>query len=405
MEILIVTTRVPYPPHKGDKLKVYNIVKNLAGKNSVKVLCLYRKRSELEYLDNIRSLGADIEAIHHSFLRSAFNLLFFFFSKEPIQVLLYKSTRLARRLSEVVRENSPDVVYFHFIRSAQYIDSVPGSKTTRVLDFTDAVSLYLTRFANAEKNPFVKFGVGVERDRIAGYEKIAEKFDSCFICSPTDREYLSGKEIQADFRILPNGVDTRLFVKSERSYDEDRIIFTGNMPYFPNEDAAVYFAQVVMPIIWKLRPTAKFYIVGGRPTKKIRRLASDKIIVTGFVENIAAEYLKSAVAIAPMRFGAGTLNKVIEAIVLGLPVVATSIAVSGLAEEVKEFVEVADGPQDFAKKVAGFLAKHSGNTCHSEDDFEKVRRMLSWENIIERFADDLQELSMEKKAKRPVQMK
>lgn len=380
MNILIVTTRVPYPPFKGDKLKVYNIVKHLAKNNSVKVLCLAKNASELKCLDGIRSLGAEIEAVRHSTLSSLAIAALNLFSRKPIQVLLFRSKRLSKRLAEVVREDSFDVVYFHFIRSAQYVKDVSQTKAFKVLDFTDAVSLYLSRFVEAEKNPFIRLLVRVEKNRIARYEHVAETFDACFICSPLDRDYLLKKGVKSDFHILPNGVDTEVFKSADQIFDKNRIIFTGNMPYFPNEDAVLYFAKVIMPKILEEVPSARFYVVGGSPTRKIRKLSSQSVIVTGFVENIAAEYLKSAVAIAPMRFGAGTLNKVIEPVVLGVPVVATSIAVRGLPDVVQKFVCVADSPEEFADAVINILRNRNVN--RPPEEFEEITEALSWERIV-----------------------
>jgi glycosyltransferase involved in cell wall biosynthesis len=305
------------------------------------------------------------------------------FTRRPIQVSLFKSDRLGKRLSQIAGQDHYDVIYFHFIRSAQYIRSVPHDSALKVLDFTDAVSLYLSRFAEAERNPIIRHLVRNERNRVAAYESIAESFDTCFICSPLDRDYLVNKGIKADFQILPNGVDTEAFRGSNESFDANRIIFTGNMPYFPNEDAVVHFAKAILPMILKEIPSAKFYVVGGSPTRKIRNLSSENVIVTGFVEDISAEYVKSAVAIAPMRFGAGTLNKVIEPIVLGIPVVATSIAVRGLPDAAQKTVHVVDSPEGFAKAVVDVL--RSKNTRKPCDQLDEVREVLSWENIVDNF--------------------
>ncbi len=390
MKILIVTTRVPYPPFKGDKLKVYNIVKHLAKRNSVKVLCLTKNVAEVKYLDGVRLLGAEIEAVRLSTMHSLLNVGLNFFSGKPNQVSLFRSRQLGKRLAEIVDRDSPDVVYFHFIRSAQYVKDMPRSKAIKVLDFTDAVSLYLSRFVEAEKNPFIRLLVRNERNRIEEYEHIAKKFDACFICSPLDRDYLINRGIKADFRILPNGVDTDMFKKSDGALDKNRIIFTGNMPYFPNEDAVVHFTKVIMPRILEKVPSAKFYVVGGSPTRRIRRLASSNVIVTGFVESISVEYQKSAVAIAPMRFGAGTLNKVIEPIVLGIPVVATSIAVHGLPDAAQRIIQIADNPDEFASAVINILKNK--NIRKSYKEFDELRESLSWEKIVGDFEDNLKNL-------------
>lgn len=385
MKIVIVTTRIPYPPHKGDKLKIYNIVKHLAEHNEVKVLCLSRSSSESKYLDGIRSLGAEIETVHHSLLRSFLGAALGLFSRRPLQVSLYRSRKLGKRLAEIVATDKPDVVYYHFIRSAQYVEFVPAGRTMNVLDFTDAVSLYLTRFAAAVKNPFIKLVVLFERDRIAGYEKIAESFDTTFICSEFDRNYLLEKGINAKFEILPNAVDTAAFVGKDIRPEKHRIIFTGNMPYFPNEDAVLHFVRDIFPNILREIPDARLYLVGRRPTRKIKRLASENIVVTGFVEDIVSEYQRSAVAIAPIRFGAGTLNKVIEAVVLGVPVVASEIAVRGLPALVQKYVEVAADDSEFASRVVRILRGNAGPNPAEKIDLDEVRATLSWKRVVGEF--------------------
>lgn len=385
MRIIIVTTRVPYPPHKGDKLKIYNIVRHLAGQNKVKVLCLSRGPSESELLSGIRALGAEIETVQHSMLRSLLGAFLGLFSRRPLQVSLYRSGKLGRRLAEIVRDEEPDVVYYHFIRSAQYIEYVDRNRTVNVLDFTDAVSLYLTRFIDAVRNPLTKFMIRFERGRISGYEHIAERFDTAFICSEFDRDYLKGKGIKANFQILPNAVDTESFSRSDVGVDQKRIIFTGNMPYFPNEDAVLHFTRKIFPDILAVIPDAKLFLVGRKPTRKIRKLASENVIVTGFVEDIVTEYQKSAVAIAPTRFGAGTLNKVIEPIVLGVPVVATSIAVRGLPARVQRYVQVAQSDAEFSAKVVELLKKGAEGRVSTVSELDEVRAALSWKTVVSEF--------------------
>lgn len=340
----------------------------------------------------MRALGADIEAVPHSLLKSAIGALIGVFTRRPIQVSLYRSGRLGRRLAEIASAFDPDVIYFHFIRSAQYIEYVSSVKPVKVLDFTDAVSLYLSRFVETERNPVSRWLIKMERDRIAAYERIAEKYDASFICSTLDRDYLLGKGIRADFHILPNGVDTELFKGTRRTPDKRRVIFTGNMPYFPNEDAVLYFVSTIFPRVLREVPDAKLFVVGRCPTRKVRSLASENIIVTGFVDNIVTEYLKSAVAIAPTRFGAGTLNKVIEPIVLGVPVVATSIAVRGLPSAAQRFVHVADSPDDFGNGLVEILKQESLEGGLSENGLESVRHSLSWERIVADFEEDLRKI-------------
>jgi glycosyltransferase involved in cell wall biosynthesis len=255
-------------------------------------------------------------------------------------------------------------------------------KQINVLDFTDAVSLYLKRFSEVEKNPFKKAFIKIEQKRIENYEKIAEKFHTLFICSDVDKEYLINKGMKINIRILNNGVDLDNFRPAKLEYERHRIIFTGNMPYYANYDAAIYFSERIFPKILSTIPEAEFYIVGQRPPLKVRNLESKHIHVTGFVSDITSEYLKSAVNVAPMRFGAGTLNKVIESIALGVPVVATPVAVNGLPKELSKYIVVAEDDKKFADMVVSII----NNPKYREETLEEgkkiIRELLDWTKIV-----------------------
>ncbi len=386
MKILIVTPRIPYPPFRGDKLKIYNIAKHLSKNNSVKILTFHRNEFQLKDLANFAKHGIEIETVKLSLFESLFRTAAALFSRIPFQVAFFKSTKMKKKMGEVLENEKFDAVYYHLIRSAQYLTETGSGKTAlNVIDYTDAVSLYLTRFAEIEKNPFKKFFINMEQKRVADYEKIAEKFDTLFICSNVDKQFLLDKGIKAKIELLNNGIDTSYFKADETEFEENRIIFTGNMPYYANYDAALYFADEIFPKILQNVPDAEFFIVGQKPPQKIKALASGKIFVTGFVPDIKKEYLKSAVNVAPMRFGAGTLNKVIESIALGVPVVATKIAVGGLPKELEKYIFVADSADEFASYVVKIIKDPSVRTELMEEGKRVITELLSWDKVVAGF--------------------
>jgi len=356
----------------------------------VKILSFLRNKKQFTDLENFRKTGIQIETVKLSVLQSLFRIISALFSQIPFQVAWFSSDKMKRKIREELSKNNFDVVYFHLIRTAQYLDSA-GGENLKVIDFTDAVSLYLSRFAEIEKNPFKKLFIRIEHSRIKSYEKIAEKFQAIFICSEIDKEYLKKCGINANIKIMNNGIDIDYFSSDSRDFEKDRIIFTGNMPYHANYDAAIYFAKEIFPFILKEKPGTKFFIVGQKPPHKIKALESENIFVTGFVPDIKKEYLRSAVNVAPMRFGAGTLNKVIESIALGVPVVATSIAVEGLPNELKKYVYVADNSKEFSQLVLEILKKPAlRNQLWKEGQFV-IREMLGWEKVVNKFENDLED--------------
>ncbi len=390
MNILIITPRIPYPPFRGDKLKIFNIAKILSKNNSVTIFTFLRSKKYLKDLEKLEKHGIKVEVVKLSIIPSLIKIFFAVFTSTPFQVAWFQSSKMKKKITASLKEGKFDVVYYHLIRSAQYLDADSSStKILNVIDFTDAVSLYLKRFAEIEKNPIKKLFIKIEQKRIENYEKIAEKFHTLFICSPIDQDFLKKRGINANVKILKNGLDVSYFKPSDIEFDSKRIIFTGNMPYYANYDAAIFFANEIFPIILQKIPDAEFYIVGQKPPKRIINLASENIIVTGFVQDIKAEYQKSAVNVAPMRFGAGTLNKVIESIALGVPVVATSIATAGLPEELIKFIFVADSKEKFADYVINVLQNENIRKSYVSDGKSLITSTLSWDKIVGEFEEYL----------------
>ena len=390
MKILIITPRIPYPPYRGDKLKIFNISRILVKSNDVHIITFFRKNSDKELIKPLEELGIKVSLIRLTHIESIINVLIAIFQTIPFQVAWYKSKKMKNGVDGILKKMDFDVVYHHLIRTAQYLSEEGKTSRLNVIDFTDAVSLYLSRMVEQEKNMIKKLFIKSELKRINKYEKVAENFDGLFICSEIDKKYLIEKGIKQDIQILNNGVDTGYFSDGKSEFDNKRIIFTGNMPYYANSDAAIYFVNEIFPIILKKDNRIKFYIVGQQPPMRIKNLASKNIIVTGFVKDIKVEYLKSAVNIAPMRFGAGTLNKVIESIALGVPVVATPIAVAGLPKELGKFVQIANTPKEFANKVVEVIENDSFRTEIMEYGKKVVSRLLSWETIVGDFEKYLQ---------------
>jgi sugar transferase (PEP-CTERM/EpsH1 system associated) len=389
LKILIITPRIPYPPFRGDKLKIYNIIKILVKNNDVSIITFYQNSKDRNNLEAIRALGVEINLVRLTLIESLYQTFLAIFKSIPFQVAWYKSSKMKHKIESLLQREKFDVIYYHLIRTAQYLSSQKNNSKLNVIDFTDSVSLYLSRMVKQEKNYFKRSLFNSELRRIDKYEKIAENFDALFICSDVDRKFLLEKGVNQEIHILNNGIDIEYFSGDQIKYDPKRIIFTGNMPYFPNSDAVVYFSKEIFPIILKKDPDIKFFIVGQKPPRSVCRLASKNIIVTGYVKDIKTEYLKSMVNVAPMRFGAGTLNKVLESIALGIPVVATSSAVAGLPKELEKFVFIADTSIEFAKKVLEILDNEKIRSEQMREGTEIIKNLLDWNGIVGDFENFL----------------
>ncbi len=392
MKILLFTFRFPYPPFRGDKLKIFNLAKNLSKNNSVTILTFHQNKTELSYLNEFQKYNINVVTVGFSFIVGMWNVFRALFSKVPLQVAFYQSGAMRERLQNLFKEENFDVVYFHLVRSLGYRDTLPQNSTLRIVDFTDSISLYISRIISVTKNPFKKLLLNFEFRRICKFEEYARDFHALFICSDIDKAQLLESHPGLNLKILPNGIDGEYFFPQDVEVEEKRIIFTGNIPYFANSDAIVYFAEEIFPLVLEKEPDAKFYIVGQYPTRKVKNLASSSIIVKGFVQDIRLEYMKSTVNIAPVRFGAGTLNKVLEPLALGVPVVCSSIAIAGMPSELKKYIFVADSKQEFADKILEIFNNPEIRNNLAREGSDKVRSSLNWNNVTAKFEQDIHEL-------------
>jgi sugar transferase (PEP-CTERM/EpsH1 system associated) len=391
MKIFFLTSRIPYPPYRGDKLKIWNLVKQLSRRHKIVLLTFVRNRQESEWTAKLRELSIEVHEVRLPVWQSLLNCLLAIARNEPFQVAYYRSRKMEALVQEQIEKTKPDVIHTHLIRMAQFTSEEKNIPV--VLDLTDAVSLYLSRFRESRRNPIAKWLLGVELQRMRRYESIIGSFDRGLVCSDTDRRFLLSRYSNLSLSILPNGVDLDVFSATGSTRIEPfRIIFTGNMSYFPNADGASYLVREILPKIRRIVPQVKLYIVGQNPSRGVQALAGENVVVTGYVEDIRSEYGKSMVAVSPIRFGAGTLNKVLEPLASGVPVVSSSIGLEGLGLAVGTDILVADDAPEFADAVVRLLTDETLRKAMAARASEKVRRNFSWENIsldLERVYNDV----------------
>jgi glycosyltransferase involved in cell wall biosynthesis len=221
-----------------------------------------------------------------------------------------------------------------------------------------------------------------EQKRVLRYEQILTQYNMSLVCSQEDLEYLKTEQHVDNIRLLPNGVDLDTFAPRNHDYSHNNILlFTGNMDYAPNVDAVGYFAREVFPLIQQKFPAVKFVIAGQRPVETVTSLANENIIVTGFIKDLAEKYNEASVVVAPLRFGAGTQNKVLEAMAMGIPVVCSNIGFAGLGITSGEGAFMQTTPQAFADSVNELLASEGLRKQTGQKGLEVIRSRFDWDKI------------------------
>lgn len=390
MKILFTANRFPYPPYRGDKLKIYHLAKRLSQKHEVHLLTFLQDKSDLQYLPELQQIFKEIHLVPLSKWQSYSNSLLGFLYKEPFQVRYFHSRKMEAKISELIVMHDYDAVHVQHLRMApywEYYNDIP-----RILDLPDAYSLYWKRRVQSGKGILKLFNT-IEQKRVFNYEKVLDKYDLSLVCSGEDQKYLQTERGINNVHILPNGVDMETFNSKGHDYNLDKtILFTGNMDYAPNVDAVQYFVQDIFPLIRQQIPDVKFIIAGQRPVKKVLELARDGVTVTGFVKELSDMYAQASIVVAPLRFGAGTQNKVLEAMAMGVPIVSRNIGFNGLNIQSGEGVVLALETEQFAQECIRLLQSASLRETIGKAGKEIIKTRYDWDVVAKMLEDYLQSI-------------
>jgi glycosyltransferase involved in cell wall biosynthesis len=222
----------------------------------------------------------------------------------------------------------------------------------------------------------------MEYHRLCRYEAaIFDDFDVKTIISAPDRD-LFPHERRNDILIVPNGVDHERYhpIDCEKKYD---LVFTGNMSYAPNVNAVEYLANDILPIVWKTLPEVKMYIAGATPDPRVKKCANEKIIVSGWLDDIRTAYAESRVFIAPMRIGTGLQNKLLEAMSMRLPAITSPLANASLGAKPNEEILVGSNAQEMAQHIVTLLTDKEKADRLAQAGFDFTNRVYDWGKATE----------------------
>ena len=364
------------------------MAKNLSLSHELHLVTIAEDKLDLTYKKELTPFFKSVQMIYLPKWKRVLNVLKSLFNAKPLQVNYFGSSDFSSLLNSMDLAEY-DAIHVQHLRMSQFFDgNVPSHA---ILDLPDAFSLYWKRRKERANNNLKKWFNGLEYKRLLKYEqKILPQFNLNLVCNEEDKAYLqkthNGGKTSARIELLSNGVDTHTFSPNHDNMIPLRVLFTGNMNYAPNVDGVEYFANEIWPLVLKEVPKAKFIIAGQKPVPSVLALSSDTIDVTGFIEDLAMEYTKAQVLVAPLRFGAGTQNKVLEAMSSAIPVVCTDIGFKGLNAKQGEGIWSFTEPKEFAAKVVDLLkdiemAKSAGFKGESI-----IQNHFSWKSISKQLA-------------------
>ncbi len=374
MKIFIIASRVPYPLEKGDKLRIFHQAKELAKTNEVFLCCLEVGKTHPEAKKELEKICQHVEFIKLNKLKIIFNLFLTLFSSKPFQVAYFYQRKAQKQIDTIINQFKPDHIYSQLIRTSEYVKM--KHHIIKTLDYMDSFSLGMSR--RAENASFLIRPVLIsEAKRLLHYENVIfDYFENRTIISEQDKEQIWHKG-RKEIIVIPNGLDSEYFHPKSMAKKYD-LLFSGNMSYIPNVDAALFLAKEIFPLVLKELPNCKLMIAGATPLAKIEALRSDHIFVSGWMDDIREAYWGARIFVAPLRLGSGLQNKLLEAMAIKMPSITSKIANTALGAKENDEILISSTAQEFADQIIFILNNKDAAESIAENGFQYVTSNFNW---------------------------
>ncbi|GAC13317.1 TIGR03087 family PEP-CTERM/XrtA system glycosyltransferase [Aliiglaciecola lipolytica] len=358
--LLFLCHRIPFPPNKGDKIRSFNMLKVLSEHFDIYLGSFVDDPYDWQFASKLDAYCKQVFLINQNKKWSKIKGLTAFLTGKSISEQYYASRKMQSWVNETVQNMHIKQVFVYSSVMAMFTATHQGA-IHQVVDFVDVDSDKWRQYAES-KSGIAKWVYSREHKKLQAYENQVTRRSqhALFVSEPESELFKQQLPVSqhAKVRGLLNGVDVDFFSsqnKLENVAENIDVVFTGAMDYWANVDAVIWFVKNVWPKIRKRFPTVNFYVVGGNPSAEVRALNNiDGIVVTGRVKDVRPYIRDAKVSVAPLQIARGIQNKVLEALAMEKPVVATSMAIEGIAAKTSH-IQVTDDAENFCDYVCQYL--------------------------------------------------
>ncbi len=365
MNLLFLTSQVPYPPRQGGALRSWGMISALARRHTVTILSFHDAAEVPPLPPDFGDISLDVvpEPPPRPLSRRLRDLLL---GRQPDMALRLESPLFRQHLAERLAAQPFDAVHIEGIEMAPFLDVLERARPRpRVVfdDFNCEFLLQKRAFLTDLRHPRRWHGALyslVQWRRLRRYEaEICRRADHVIAVSEADAAALGSLVPGLRPTVVPNGVDVSAYdpkIPPAPGMGENALVFTGKMDFRPNVDAVLWFAEEVLPRIREHVPDVGFWVVGQRPHPRLAALRKDPAVtLTGYVEDTRPYIAGAAVYVAPLRIGGGTRLKLLEAMAMERAVVATRLGAEGYEVRDGQELLLADDAETFAAAVVALL--------------------------------------------------
>ncbi|HSX54487.1 MAG TPA: TIGR03087 family PEP-CTERM/XrtA system glycosyltransferase [Sphingomonas sp.] len=331
-DILFLAHRVPFPPDRGDKIRAFNILRYLSQRKRVHLIAFADDPADLKDRGGLAKVTASREIVWRGKGQAAAGVQALA-ARRPFSLTAFDNSQLRNAVTAALAQRSIDTIYVFSGQMAQYLPSKPRQRV--VMDFVDMDSAKFATYGKTTRG-FTGWMMRREARMLAQYEKlVAAKADASLFVSEAEAALFRERTRAERVHAIENGIDTVKFDPAAQFARIEAvaplIVFTGQMDYRPNIEGVTWFAEAVFPHIRLRHPEAQFAIVGRKPDAAVQALAKiEGVTVTGEVPDVRPWLAAASVVVAPLKLARGVQNKVLEAMAMARPVVASTAAATGI---------------------------------------------------------------------------
>ncbi len=390
MRILQLSGQFPYPPVEGGKIAIFNLIRYLSLRGHKIVLLSIVSPQKEGIGRNVQALKkwCDPRIVYHRTETNLWGLFVNLFFGIPYTISKYHSSKVKDALRQILSKEKFDIIHIESLHLAYYGEFIKHEfELPVVLREQNVQATIMERYYQNESNPLIMLYAYLQWRKVYRYEaKVCEIFDRCLMITREDKERIERMNPKVKTCLTPAGVDTSYFHPLKIKEEPGSLIFVGDLKWLPNVDGMFWFYNRIWPRMKKTFPQIKSYVVGRRPPQKIRKLSEkdQNIIVTGFVKDVRPYVAKCSVYIVPLRIGGGMRLKILEAMAMERPVVATSVGAEGIMATHGENIIIADSEADFAEWVIELLKDTNLRRRLAHGGKRLVEQEYRWESIVEK---------------------
>ncbi|MBI2430667.1 MAG: glycosyltransferase family 4 protein [Candidatus Levybacteria bacterium] len=385
MKILIVSSFLPYPLFSGGHVRLFNLIKELATKHELTIVCEKRSHQTDADIMAVKRYCQTLITVERKKQWSFPNVFRTGFSPFPFLLVGHTNDEMRRAIIRLINEKSFDLIHVETFYVMQNIPDTPLPVVLVEHNIEYLVYKRYTKMAPFLFRPLLYFDVA----KLKYWEEIYWSKATKLVAVSEEEKKLMNRE---DVEVVSNGVDIQKFRIQNSEFrinkKEKRILFIGDFKWLQNRDAVGWILNEIWPEI-KSKIEAKLWIVGKDIPDSIKKLSSDQNVI--FDENAPKEtaeiFAKADVLLAPIRVGGGTSYKILEAMASGVPVITTPLGREGIDAKDRQEILLAEDTDEFVKNIVDIFDNEKLYKKIAHNSRKLIEEKYDWKIIVKKLED------------------